>query len=120
MAKPKVAERIVPDQERTERKTMNEEAATSKGKATTLPTFGGNKDKGKGKGFTEIYASSSRIPISKIQRNHKVPSWGREFNATIHAYWENLQEVTPNGLNRVDASETTSVLCPNLECDPKQ
>uniref|UniRef100_M1D866 Uncharacterized protein n=1 Tax=Solanum tuberosum TaxID=4113 RepID=M1D866_SOLTU len=47
MAKPKAAERIVPTQEKTERKLMNEEAATSKGKATTPPTSGGKKDKGK-------------------------------------------------------------------------
>uniref|UniRef100_M1D968 Integrase core domain containing protein n=1 Tax=Solanum tuberosum TaxID=4113 RepID=M1D968_SOLTU len=88
----------------------NEEAATSKGKATTPPTSGGKKDKGKGKGVREVYASSGRITISKIPRNHKVPSWAREFYAVVHAYWENLQEITPNGPNRVDASEIAPIL----------
>uniref|UniRef100_M1DPW7 Integrase core domain containing protein n=1 Tax=Solanum tuberosum TaxID=4113 RepID=M1DPW7_SOLTU len=110
MVKPKVAERIVPAQEKTERKTMNEEASTSKVKVTTPPTSGGKKDKGKGNGAREVYASSGRLPISKIPRYHKVPSWTQEFCDAVHAYWENLQEVTPNGPNRVDASEIALVL----------
>uniref|UniRef100_M1DU83 Uncharacterized protein n=1 Tax=Solanum tuberosum TaxID=4113 RepID=M1DU83_SOLTU len=110
MAKPKVAKRIVPAQEKTESKMINEEATTSKGKATIPPTFGGKKDKGKGKGVREVYASSGRIPISKIPRNYKVPSCAQEFYATVHAYWENLQDVTLNGPNRVDPSEIALVL----------
>jgi len=110
MAKPKATERNVPTQEKSETKMMNEEAATSKGKATRPPTPGGMKDKGKGKGFREVYASSGWTPISKILRNHKVHSWAREFYADVDAYWANLQEVIPNEPNMVDASEIDPIL----------
>uniref|UniRef100_M1DUY6 Uncharacterized protein n=1 Tax=Solanum tuberosum TaxID=4113 RepID=M1DUY6_SOLTU len=63
----KATERILPAQEKTERKTMNEEPTISKGKATTPPTSSGEKDKGKGKRVKEVTPNRpNRVDASEI------------------------------------------------------
>uniref|UniRef100_M1DJ98 Uncharacterized protein n=1 Tax=Solanum tuberosum TaxID=4113 RepID=M1DJ98_SOLTU len=73
MTKSKATERITPAQETSKGIMINEDAATSKGKATKLPTTTG---KGKGKRPTSARKTITLDP--------NIPAWPRGFYRAVH------------------------------------
>uniref|UniRef100_M1DRL6 Integrase core domain containing protein n=1 Tax=Solanum tuberosum TaxID=4113 RepID=M1DRL6_SOLTU len=77
MTKSKVVERIIPAQEKSKGIAINEDSATSKGKATKLPTTSG---KGKGKGRRPTFARKT------ITLDPNTPSWSQGFCKAVHVF----------------------------------
>uniref|UniRef100_M1DME6 Integrase core domain containing protein n=1 Tax=Solanum tuberosum TaxID=4113 RepID=M1DME6_SOLTU len=75
MTKSKAVERITPAQEKSKCIAINEDVATSKGKATKLPITTG---KGKGKRPTSARKTITLDP--------NIPSWARGFCRTVHIF----------------------------------
>uniref|UniRef100_M1DLN3 Uncharacterized protein n=1 Tax=Solanum tuberosum TaxID=4113 RepID=M1DLN3_SOLTU len=86
MTRSKSAERIIPVQEKAKGITINEDAATSIGKATKLLATGG---KGKGKMSTYNRKTTTKDP--------NVYSWARGLCAAVHVFLEDSHVTTPSG-----------------------
>uniref|UniRef100_M1DSC8 Uncharacterized protein n=1 Tax=Solanum tuberosum TaxID=4113 RepID=M1DSC8_SOLTU len=79
MTKSKVVERITPAQEKFKGIVINEDAATSKGKAMKLPI---TTRKGKGKRPTSTRKTITLDP--------NIPSWSRGFCRAVHVFLADL------------------------------
>uniref|UniRef100_M1DJ74 Integrase core domain containing protein n=1 Tax=Solanum tuberosum TaxID=4113 RepID=M1DJ74_SOLTU len=75
MTKSKVVERITPAQEKSKAIAIKEDAVTSKGKTSELPTT-----TSKGKGKRPISARKTITPDPNI------PSWARGFCRAVHVF----------------------------------
>jgi len=97
MTKSKVVERITPAQEKSKAIAIKEDAVTSKGKTSELPTT-----TSKGKGKRPISARKTITPDPNI------PSWARGFCRAVHVFLEDSQSTYLGEVDTVIPHEVTS------------
>uniref|UniRef100_M1DYW7 Uncharacterized protein n=1 Tax=Solanum tuberosum TaxID=4113 RepID=M1DYW7_SOLTU len=97
MTKSKAAEKIIPAQEKSKGIAINEDAATSKGKSTKLPTTSG-----KGKGKRPTFARKT------ITLDPSIPSLARGFCSVVHVILVDSHSKELGESGTVVPSEVTS------------